>query len=109
VLRTVLVHGKIPPERFPDRAGVAGEVRVGLGGPEQRASDFWSALGGRLKPALFLDVSVPLDVFAWQETAPPTERVEVQAGPAVPRARGSVISEGRAAPNAQPAGHARQP
>ncbi|MFI7601337.1 DUF4255 domain-containing protein [Actinoplanes sp. NPDC049681] len=42
-------------------------------------SDFWSALGGQLKPGLDLVVTVTVDAAARAMAGPPTERVAVRA------------------------------
>jgi hypothetical protein len=42
-------------------------------------SDFWSALGGQLKPGLDLIVTVTVDAAALALAGPPTEGIDVHA------------------------------
>jgi hypothetical protein len=44
-------------------------------------SDFWSALGGQLKPGLDLVVTITLDAALRAVAGPPTERIAVRATP----------------------------
>ncbi|HET9519150.1 MAG TPA: hypothetical protein VFO77_15615, partial [Actinoplanes sp.] len=44
-------------------------------------SDFWSALGGQLKPGLDLVVTVTLDAALRTSAGPPTESVAVRTTP----------------------------
>jgi hypothetical protein len=41
-------------------------------------SDFWSALGGQLKPALDLTVTLTVDALAIREAGPPVESVQLR-------------------------------
>jgi hypothetical protein len=44
-------------------------------------SDFWSALGGQLKPGLDLVVTVSVDAAMRAVAGPPTEKISVRAAP----------------------------
>jgi hypothetical protein len=46
-------------------------------------SDFWSALGGQLKPGLDLVVTITVDAAMRAIAGPPTEKIAVHATPAV--------------------------
>jgi Pvc16 N-terminal domain len=77
VLECVLAHSSLPEEFLPERFSRA---RCGLSlAPADRRvpGDFWSALEGRLKPGLQLQVALPIEVFEWQPTARPAERFEI--------------------------------
>jgi hypothetical protein len=79
VLAAVLAHHELPTECLPDQlSGIrcslthsSHDARVG--------GDFWSALGGRLKPGVVIDVSLPFDVFSWTSTATAVESLNVDA------------------------------
>lgn len=118
VLQAILRHRQLPSELLP--AGtVDGSCRLALEQPEHRMpGEFWSALGGRLKPGLQLRVTVPLPVYEWAATAPPPTSIDLGMDPmaappaeALPAARwapagatsprrvrrnGVITSEGRA-------------
>lgn len=84
VLSTVLRHGALPEDLLPD--GFAdGKCRLSLAAPEHRVpGEFWSALGGRLKPGLQLKVTVPMPVHEWVVAASPPTSIEVGLDPAGP-------------------------
>jgi len=50
-------------------------------------SDFWSALGGQLKPGLDVVVTITVDAALRATAGPPTEKVSVTASPGVSRER----------------------
>jgi hypothetical protein len=50
-------------------------------------SDFWSALGGQLKPGLDITVTATVDAAAMIEVGPPVAEVEIRAVPPEPPAR----------------------
>jgi Pvc16 N-terminal domain len=132
VMESVLGFGSIPADVLPDR--LAG-TKCGLSlAPADRRipGDFWSALDGRLKPGLQLQVTLPIEVFQWQLAARPPEGVDLDLqrttpgpapsggqrvtgtrrtpprsapepeAPAVRRGSGSLVMEGR--PPKKPAG-----
>ncbi|BCB76396.1 DUF4255 domain-containing protein [Phytohabitans flavus] len=53
------------------------------GGDGSENSDFWSALGGQLKPGLDLVVTVTVDAALRATAGPPTEKLTVRATPGV--------------------------
>jgi len=76
VLATFLGNGQIDPEFL---AGPYGAIRpvpsIAVAGPDGRDnSDFWSALGGQLKPGLDLVLTATVDVKTLAEVGPPVER-----------------------------------
>jgi hypothetical protein len=116
ILQCVLAHSALPPEHLPDQLA-GGVVKVGLAAHEKgRPGEFWSALDGRLKPGIELEVTLPLEVFAWEPAGPPAESVTVVFGhapaPATPppqeqtrplrrrRVSGALVMEGRPADGA---------
>jgi len=81
VLRAVLSQPKLPEDLLPESLP-KGTYRVALASGDTRPpADFWSALDGRLKPGLQLQITMPLDVFAWQPTATPADTVSVATEP----------------------------
>lgn len=115
ILSTVLAHRHLPESLLPDSLAGA-RVGINLAPYEKRVpGEFWSALDGRLKPGLQLELNLPVEVFDWQPAAAPAERVEVRperlrgpvpskstppGGPALRRTRagGAVVMEGRPEP-----------
>jgi hypothetical protein len=98
VLGVVLAHAVLPPETLPER--LAG-MRCGLAiasGESRIPGDFWSALDGRLKPAVLVEVSLPFEVFAWRPTATPAESVTLGSRSMA----GAVHEPGRAQPQTPP-------
>jgi hypothetical protein len=83
VLSALLLHPVISAEHLQ---GVFADVRP-LPSLRMRAgdgsenSDFWSALGGQLKPGLDLVVTVTLDAALRAAAGPPTEQITVRTGP----------------------------
>jgi hypothetical protein len=83
VLAALLLHPVIEAEHLQ---GVFAQVRplpsLKLrGGDGSENSDFWSALGGQLKPGLDLVVTVTMDAALRATAGPPTEKIEVHAVP----------------------------
>lgn len=113
ILACVLSHAALPPSSLPEQLVGTTWISMALAAHEKRApGEFWSALDGRLKPGLELELSLPFEVFAWQPTAVPTEsigvglgsmaaapRVAADTGPLLRRRRvnGALLMEGRAA------------
>jgi hypothetical protein len=120
ILGCVLSHSTLPASALPEQLTETGWISMSLATHEKRApGEFWSALDGRLKPGLELELSLPLEVFEWSPTAVPAESVGVKydqmssrditdvtaagstsGAPAVLRRRrlnGMLVMEGRAA------------
>ena len=81
VLAALLLHPVIPAEHLQ---GVFTSVRplpslTLRAGDGSENSDFWSALGGQLKPGLDLVVTVTIDSALRAVTGPPTEKIDVRA------------------------------
>jgi Pvc16 N-terminal domain len=113
LIEVILATPRLPDAVLPEplkgaRCGLA------LAPYEKRIpGEFWSALDGRLKPGLQVEINLPFEVFAWKDTAPPAESVGVGVGrlPAPPspaaggqppekqfrrrRANGALLMEGR--------------
>jgi Pvc16 N-terminal domain len=120
VLEAVLAHSQLPADVLPDRL-VGTRCGLQLASREGRPSgDFWSALDGRLKPGVPIEVSLPVEAFGWQSTAAEatsvnlaTERLpstpsghdatpsggDAEPGPVLRRRRanGALVMEGRSA------------
>lgn len=77
VLLAVLTHPILPPQNL---AGSLTDLTplpnltLSPGGSTS-GSDFWSALGGQLKPALDLVVTLTVDAQSWRAAGPPVESV----------------------------------
>jgi hypothetical protein len=83
ILGALLLHPVIPAEHLQ---GVFSTVRplpsLHLrSGDGSENSDFWSALGGQLKPGLDLVVTVTIDAALRAAAGPPTESITVRATP----------------------------
>jgi Pvc16 N-terminal domain len=76
VLTTFLGNGQIVPEFLAGPyEGIRPVPSIAVAGPEGRDnSDFWSALGGQLKPGLDLVLTATVDVKTLAEVGPPVER-----------------------------------
>lgn len=94
VLSTVLRHGVLPEELLPD--GFAdGSCRLTLDPPEHRMpGEFWSALGGRLKPGLQLKVTVPVPVHEWTPAAARPTTIEIGVDPSGPPSPAPAAAKG---------------
>ena len=93
--RTVRSADEFLPERFQGaRCGLS------LAPADGRVpGDFWSALDGRLKAGLQLQVTLPVEVFAWQPTATPAEQVDLTVAPRpAPAAKSAEQIESRIPP-----------
>jgi hypothetical protein len=81
ILACVLSHTVLPASSLPEALAETSWITMSLAAHEKRApGEFWSALDGRLKPGLELELSLPLDVFTWQPTAVPIASVGVGLG-----------------------------
>ena len=117
VLRAVLAHSRLPDEVLPE--ALSGKrCGIGLAPYDVRPpGELWTALGGAPRPAIQLEVSLPVEVFEWVERASPPEEIgarvrprEVEppaaepTGPGLTRRRsaGMVVMEGRPEPRGEP-------
>lgn len=77
VLESVLANSSLPSDLLPDQAE-GSTWSLSLATDDRRLpNEFWSSIGGALKPGLQVQVTVPIDVFAWRPAGPPAERIEV--------------------------------
>jgi hypothetical protein len=84
VLECVLSNPALPPEFLPERF-VSSRCGLSLAPHDRRLpGDFWSALDGRLKPGLQLQVALPVEVFAWQPTAARPGRIDLNVDDKAP-------------------------
>jgi hypothetical protein len=82
ILACVLAHSALPDSALPEQLEGISWISMCLARHEKRApGEFWSALDGRLKPGLELELSLPLDVFTWEQAAPATESVGIALSP----------------------------
>lgn len=112
LLQSVLAHSRLPDDVLPE--ALAG-MRCGLSlapAGTRAPGELWTAFGSGPRPAIYLEVSLPLEVFAWREVAAPAETIELGVGPrpaaATPepdpdapsftrrRANGALLMEGHA-------------
>lgn len=78
ILGCILANSALPTTALPDDLKDSGWISLSLATHEKRApGEFWSALDGRLKPGLEVELSLPMDVFTWQPTAPAAQQVAV--------------------------------
>jgi hypothetical protein len=81
VLACVLANDTLPDDFLPERLAGA-RCGLALASADRRVpGDFWSALDGRLKPGLQLQVALPVEVFVWQGTAVPAQEIDVRIRP----------------------------
>lgn len=81
ILQTILTHRQLPEDLVPADVA-AGACSLNLAGADEHVpGEFWSALGGRLKPGLQLRLSVPVELYQWAPTAPVPDSVEVDVDP----------------------------
>lgn len=76
VLAALLVNPILPAEHLkpPLVSDPLPEILLRAGG-DTESSDFWSAIGGQLKPGLDVSVSVTLDAAALLAAGPPVQQV----------------------------------
>ena len=95
VLRTILAKRELPRDVMPEGL-VEGPCRVFVESEDQRQrGDFWSALGGKYKPAIRVMVSALVPVDDWKLAPPAPTSIELGVEPglaqpavaAVPTAR----------------------
>ncbi|MDP9074097.1 MAG: DUF4255 domain-containing protein [Actinomycetota bacterium] len=117
VLTCVLGNSVLPVEMLPEQMAETSWVSLSLAAHEKNSpGEFWSALDGRLKPGLEIELSLPLDVFTWAPTAPMADSINlsldrltasnVTQSDKVPlrrhRAGGALVMEGRPVDPSEP-------
>lgn len=111
ILTSVLGNSVLPVDSLPEQLAGTSWITMSLSTREKGSpGEFWSALDGRLKPGLQLELSLPLDVFTWEQAGAPVESVVVamEQMPTSPspgpdplpplhrrRANGALVMEGR--------------
>lgn len=81
ILQAVMATGQLPEGDFPDGV-LEGQAKLSIAPADERVpGEFWSALGGRLKPGLQLKVTATLPVHAWQPAAAPPTSIDVGVEP----------------------------
>jgi hypothetical protein len=111
-LEWVLAHDQLPPEVLPEPLdGLPCELALSdLDTP----TDLWSALEGRVKPGLQIQLTLPVEIVGWREAAKPVDTIttRTERGSATPpppadetrpplrrrRAHGALVMEGRPEP-----------
>jgi hypothetical protein len=77
LLSCVLANPFLPDDALPE--ALSG-TRLGLSlapAEARSAGEFWNSLGGAPRAALQIDVTLPLEVFAWRDVAAPAEAIEL--------------------------------
>jgi hypothetical protein len=89
VLAALLLHPVIQPEHLRGPFATVRPLPTVLlrSGDGSENSDFWSALGGQLKPGLDITVTATVDAAALIEVGPPVAAIEIRATPPAPPAR----------------------
>jgi hypothetical protein len=79
VLGALLQHDRLPADYLQGAyAPVRPVPRLDVASPDMKdTSDFWSAVGGQLKPGLDLRVTATVDVAATTAAGPPVEELDV--------------------------------
>lgn len=111
VLQCLLVHSVLPAADMPAAMSENATIDLRLATRDTRKPDsFWGAIDGKLKTGIEIELTLPVDVFAWVPTAPEVTEItgNVSRKPApepapdpnegqVTRRRnsGSVVAEGR--------------
>lgn len=92
VLRACLLTSEIGPQYLmPRNAEIRPLPSLRVGMPDGKdTADFWSALGGQLKPGLDVVVTVTVDAAPTSDAGPPVERYELTAHWAAEDARVAV-------------------
>lgn len=95
ILQAVMAGGQLAGSDFPDGV-LEGRARITVASAEERVpGEFWSALGGRLKPGLQLKVTATLPVHAWETAAAPPTSIEVGVEASTPPAPAPVPATAR--------------
>lgn len=67
---------------------LSSSVHVSLGDDLNAGRELWQTIGGKLRPAVQLRVTVAADTFDWEPLAPSVERIEAMANRMPGSARG---------------------
>lgn len=108
VLEAVLATPVMPQDLLPEPMRES-RCGMGLASHERRVpGELWTALEGRLKPGVQLEITLPIDVFEWSLAAPVPGSVSAGVSRGVPapsppavspmrrrRAGGALVSEGK--------------
>ncbi len=82
ILSCILAHSALPASALPEALSGTSWISMALATHEKRApGEFWSALDGRLKPGLELELSLPFEVFSWRPAAVPAESIGITISP----------------------------
>lgn len=85
VLRAFLANTVLPAEHVPDALHPEGIVTMSVAVMgDRKPGEFWSALDGRLKPGIELDVGVSVEIYPWVPAAPLTEALQLGVAPMLP-------------------------
>ncbi len=77
-LVSILAGTEALPEEYVV-GDLSSTVRLSLGDEKTQARDIWGVVGGTLKAAVVLQVTVAADTFDWEEQAPAVTRIEALA------------------------------
>lgn len=103
VLRTILSKRELPSDSLPDGL-VEGPCRVFVETEDQRQrGDFWSALGGRYKPAIRVMVSALIPVDEWTPAAKAPTSIDLGVEPGLPKTEMAAVPAARWAPSSEAA------
>ena len=81
LISCVLSNDQLPVEVLPDELAES-RIRLALSSHDTHMSpDFWSALDGRMKPGLQLELSLPIDAFQWRSASPPAAEIGLTVEP----------------------------
>lgn len=98
ILQCVMSKGRLPDDSIPEGI-IEGHARISLAPAESHVpGEFWSALGGRLKPAVQLKLTATLPVHAWQETAAPPTSIDIGVSPSVPGTAAPIVTTAKWVP-----------
>jgi hypothetical protein len=67
----------LPPDLAP--AGLSSTMRLRIGDERHAGRELWQSIGGPLRPAVQLQVSVAADTYDWEPQAPQVKRIVAMA------------------------------